>query len=86
MPTYEYECAACGHRFDAFQSITAKPLKKCPDCGNAVVKLISVTGKPRENLLTPSNLAGKGFTQYKNAGGGHFEKSAGKGPDVLSSE
>jgi putative FmdB family regulatory protein len=33
MPTYEYTCKACGHNFDEFQSITADPLKKCPECG-----------------------------------------------------
>ena len=33
MPTYEYICEACEHEFDEFQSITAKPLKKCPECG-----------------------------------------------------
>jgi putative FmdB family regulatory protein len=33
MPTYEYTCEACGHNFDEFQSITADPLKKCPECG-----------------------------------------------------
>jgi putative FmdB family regulatory protein len=33
MPTYDYECDACSHTFDAFQSISADPLKKCPKCG-----------------------------------------------------
>lgn len=32
MPTYDYACAACGHRFEEFQSISAEPLKKCPAC------------------------------------------------------
>lgn len=32
MPTYEYECLACHHRFEVFQSITAKPIKQCPAC------------------------------------------------------
>ena len=32
MPTYEYECAACGHRFEEFQRISARPLKACPRC------------------------------------------------------
>ncbi len=32
MPTYEYECKACGHFFEEFQSITAEPLRKCPSC------------------------------------------------------
>jgi putative FmdB family regulatory protein len=32
MPTYEYQCSACGHRLEELQPITAKPLKKCPIC------------------------------------------------------
>ena len=32
MPTYEYECGACGHRFEEFQQMTDKPLKTCPAC------------------------------------------------------
>ena len=32
MPTYDYECKNCHHAFEEFQSITAKPLKKCPVC------------------------------------------------------
>ena len=32
MPTYEYQCKNCDHLFEEFQSITAKPLKKCPEC------------------------------------------------------
>lgn len=30
MPTYEYVCEKCGHQFDKFQSITARPLTVCP--------------------------------------------------------
>src|SRR5689334_4014305 len=42
MPFYEYECANCGHREEALQSITDKPLKKCPNCGkNGLKKLMS---------------------------------------------
>ena len=33
MPTYDYECENCGHKFEQFQSIMAKPTKKCPECG-----------------------------------------------------
>lgn len=32
MPTYEYECHACGQIFEEFQSITAEPLTVCR-CG-----------------------------------------------------
>jgi len=41
MPTYEYKCKHCKHRFEALQSITARPLKKCPECGrNGLRRLI----------------------------------------------
>ena len=32
MPTYDYICDACKHTWEEFQSITAKPTKKCPKC------------------------------------------------------
>jgi len=38
MPTYEYACNACGHQFEEFQSITAKPLTTCPACKKRKVK------------------------------------------------
>ncbi len=40
MPTYEYECERCGHTFEAFQSMTDKPLRTCPECGGPVRRLI----------------------------------------------
>jgi len=30
MPTYEYVCEKCGHQFEKVQSISAQPLKECP--------------------------------------------------------
>src|SRR5262245_13996951 len=32
MPMYEYQCAACGHRLEAIQKFSDKPLKNCPKC------------------------------------------------------
>lgn len=40
MPTYEYECKKCNRVFDVFQSITDKPLQKCPKCKCPVRRLI----------------------------------------------
>jgi len=40
MPTYDYVCDRCGHRFEKFQSITAEPLKRCPRCGNRIRRVI----------------------------------------------
>jgi putative FmdB family regulatory protein len=44
MPTYDYECQACKHRFELFQSIKADPIKKCPECGKLKVKRLLGTG------------------------------------------
>lgn len=40
MPTYEYECNSCGHKFDVFQSMTAEPIKSCPQCRGKVRRLL----------------------------------------------
>ena len=40
MPTYEYECTKCGHTFELYQSITAKPLSRCPECKGSVRRII----------------------------------------------
>jgi putative FmdB family regulatory protein len=41
MPLYEYECEACGHRFEAIQRFSDPPLERCPRCGGALQKLQS---------------------------------------------
>jgi putative FmdB family regulatory protein len=40
MPTYDYECTACKHTFEAFQSMADDPLEECPKCGKKVRRLI----------------------------------------------
>lgn len=40
MPTYEYECMHCGHKFEFSQKITDRPLEKCPKCKQKVKRLI----------------------------------------------
>ena len=41
MPLYEYQCDACGHRFELIKKFSDPPLKVCPKCGGAVHKLQS---------------------------------------------
>ena len=38
MPTYDYRCSSCGHRYELFQPITARPARKCPSCGKQTAK------------------------------------------------
>lgn len=44
MPTYEYKCDACGYAFERFHSMSAEPIKRCPECGKAKVKRLIGTG------------------------------------------
>lgn len=40
MPTYEYQCENCGYKFEKFQKMSDKPIKKCPKCEKSVNRLI----------------------------------------------
>ena len=40
MPTYEYKCGNCGHRFEKFQKMTDTPLEYCPECKGPVNRVI----------------------------------------------
>ncbi len=44
MPTYDYQCRACDHTFEKFQSITSSAIRKCPECGKLKVKRLLGTG------------------------------------------
>lgn len=62
MPTYDYECDACGHTFERFQEITARKLRTCPECGKR--KLQRLIGRGMGLIFK-----GSGFyeTDYKRA-------------------
>jgi len=79
MPTCEYRCSSCGHKFEKFQSITAAPIKKCPACNkNAVQRLIG-TGA---GLI----FKGSGFyiTDYRSEGYKEKAKAESGTPDAKS--
>jgi putative FmdB family regulatory protein len=44
MPTYEYECEACGHRFELFQPIKEATRRKCPACARLKLRRLIGTG------------------------------------------
>jgi putative FmdB family regulatory protein len=41
VPLYEYECAKCGKHFEKIEKLQGPYLKKCPNCGGRVVRLMS---------------------------------------------
>jgi putative FmdB family regulatory protein len=74
MPLYEYQCQACGHRFEVIQKYSDPHVTVCPKCGGEVQKLFS----------SPAiQFKGSGFyiTDYARAG-----KSDGEGSSSKSSE
>jgi putative FmdB family regulatory protein len=89
MPTYEYECANCGENLEIFQSITEKPLKKCPSCGKRTLRRLIGAGGA---LI----FKGSGFyaTDYRSdtykkkakeeSGSGAGEKGKGSSPEKPS--
>jgi putative FmdB family regulatory protein len=44
MPTYDYECGACDHTFEVFQSITESVKRKCPVCGKKSLRRLIGAG------------------------------------------
>ena len=82
MPTYEYECEACGGLFEYFQWISEEPKATCETCGGGLKRLLSAG--------TGLIFKGSGFyiTDYKGAdsskAGG--AKSESKGEDSSGSK
>ncbi|GAA4560535.1 FmdB family zinc ribbon protein [Pseudonocardia xishanensis] len=44
MPTYQYACTDCDHRFEAVQSFSDDALSVCPECGGRLRKVFSSVG------------------------------------------
>ncbi|WAL66495.1 FmdB family transcriptional regulator [Amycolatopsis cynarae] len=44
MPTYQYACKECGHRFEAVQSFSEASLTECPECTGPLRKLYGAVG------------------------------------------
>ena len=93
MPIYEYQpattrcCSFCENGFERIQKTAEPRLEACPECGAPVMRKISAPNVSRSGpSLDPANLEKHGFTQYKRSGKGVYEKTAGKGPDVITDD
>jgi len=76
MPTYAYKCDHCEHEFDLFQSITAKSIRKCPECARLRLRRLIGTGA---GVI----FKGSGFyeTDYRSESYKQGEEKAKKGTD-----
>ncbi|MCK6440525.1 MAG: zinc ribbon domain-containing protein [Planctomycetes bacterium] len=76
MPTYDYQCTACEHQWEEFQSMNDKPLRKCPKCAKLKAKRLISAGA---GLI----FKGSGFyvTDYKKSGPSKESASKDSGGD-----
>jgi len=93
MPLYEYECDACGHRFELIQKFSDPPVEKCPVCGGSVHKMQSapaiqfkgsgfyITDYARKDQ-SANAAAASGGSDTKDSGG----KEGGKDTNASSKE
>lgn len=54
MPTYEYQCKSCEHRFEVWQKMTDEALTVCPECKGSI-----------RRILFPAGIVFKGSGFYK---------------------
>ena len=71
MPTYDYQCQACGHSWELFQSMNDNPVKSGPKCKKRKAKRLLGVGA---GLI----FKGTGFyeTDYKNKSGGEKKEGS----------
>jgi putative FmdB family regulatory protein len=93
MPIYEYAavekgCAHCETHFDMHQKLAEAELSVCPKCGAPIHRVLTapMVTMGGSHLLKESHVEKHGFTQYRRAGGGVYEKTAGKGPKYISGD
>lgn len=89
MPIYEYEpvdwdCAICTGKMELLQGIHEDAIKLCPVCGLEVRRLISRASIQISHQSDPAKAAERGFTTYKRAEKGVYEKIGGEGPDHIA--
>jgi len=95
MPVYEYEllddskpCSRCAGTIEIIAKMSDPDATVCPNCKMAIRRIISATRSisGQAHLLKEKHFSERGFTQYKRAGGGVYEKTAGDGPKFIADD
>jgi putative FmdB family regulatory protein len=84
VPLYEYQCKKCKHKFEKIQKFSDLPIRKCPECGGPVEKLLHAPavqfkgtgwyvtdygGKDKSEKSKPEGSSDKGGSEKKESPG-----------------
>jgi putative FmdB family regulatory protein len=88
MPIYEYEHKetppeSCKTRFEVLQKASEDALTSCPTCGADVKRVVSRAQFRSKTDHSPDRAGAKGFSTFKKAGEGVWEKTGGPGVDAI---
>ncbi len=93
MPIYQYApegegCATCRNGIEVLQRLSDAPLQHCTDCAGPLHRVISAPSvvSGQAHRLGDKHAEKHGFTQYRRAGKGVYEKAYGKGPSIISGD
>lgn len=91
MPTYEYVCPKCEHRFELFHSISDESPKKCPRCKTKARRVPAggagllfkgsgfyITDYRSDSYRKAAKKEGEGSSAGKESSGDSKKKSGGK--------
>jgi len=80
VPLYEYQCKKCKHKFEKIQKFSDPPVRKCPECGGPVEKVMHAPnvqfkgtgwyvtdygGKDKSEKSKPEGSSDKGSSEKK---------------------
>jgi hypothetical protein len=97
-PIYVYEIldedGEAMERFEHLQEMDSETLTHDPESGRPVRRVVTAPNLPSrhadsvvKNQLNDNKRLGEmGFTKYVRSGKGTYEKHAGKGPDIITSD
>jgi putative FmdB family regulatory protein len=96
VPTYQYACTECGHRFEAVQAFSDDALTACPECGGALRKVYGSVGvvfkgsgfyrtDSRSGSKSAATAAAKSSESGSSSGGGESSSGGGESSGGASS-
>jgi len=101
LPLYEYQCKKCKHKFEKIQKFSDPPVRKCPECGGPVEKVMHAPnvqfkgtgwyvtdygGKDKSEKSKPEGISDKASSEKKDSAKEDGAKSKDKDSSSKKSE